>query len=212
MLDFLRLLSPRHGDALRPATPLRRMTGVMESGEGPAVPAQPDTAHSDASSKARPAHGPTAGVGPAKIMSPIDATDIHSDPDTTSALRATTTGEKPLRRASAEPGVVRPHRTRALPLPEASGSADHEVVDTPLVAPAHIPRVAPVTPAAPLSMSVMAQLPPERPASPPSIHISIDRIEVRAPRPAPSPAASAPRRAAPSQPLGDYLRGKAHRP
>ncbi len=215
MLDFLRLLSPRHSDALRPAAPLRRVAGVREAGEGPVVPARPDTAHSDAPSNAAPPHGPTAEVGRSKVMPPFDAAALHSEVDTTSAPRATTTGERPLRRSSVESGVVRPQHMRmpqSLPLPEAFRPADHEVVDTPLAMPAPVPRLAPAIPTSPLSMSVMAQLPSERPASPPAIHISIDRIEVRAPRTAPKPIAAMSRAQPSLQPLGDYLRGKARIP
>lgn len=63
---------------------------------------------------------------------------------------------------------------------------------------------------APLSADTVAHAARER-SEPPAIHISIDRIEVRAAPQPPKPAPSRPRPAPQVPSLHDYLRGKPSR-
>lgn len=231
MLDFLRLMTPRHSDALRPASPLRRATSMAVEGEGFGdAPIFPDMA------------SPMPGEGPQAQAS----TPWPSTPAATSSIvdEASSAATKPSPRiVSALPNegtAVSPSAATIRPLPADSAplsslhAAPPAVLSPPLATPGHpapafapIPTVAPSRPTVsafvaemdrplmdrPLSATALARFTPNlEKAPPPAIHVSIDRIEVRAPSPPAKAAANRTRPATSIPSLADYLRGRGSAP
>ncbi|WP_372015248.1 hypothetical protein [Pseudoxanthomonas sp. 10H] len=225
MLEFLRQLAPRHPDALRPASPLRRMAA-------PGVSDATGAAH-DAVADDRLAGVPAADEAGPPRLAPAPAPSPETGP-LPPTVRAATALTRPAAPGPAAPGAQpRPaghpleaatgtaflEDAPAAPPPAAMSMADRSVaiargrragaVPAAATAAPVIPRALAV--AAPISPATVARFAQERgaPATAPTIHLSIDRIEVRAPAPPRAPAApSKPKPVREPQSLGDYLKGK----
>ena len=221
MMDFLRRLAPpREGDRSRAAgvLPARFASdayrlAVSTRGDAPSIfddaPALPDE-------RTTTSHGPTAAsepplprraqrtpVGPASAGGP----PVASAPVAT--LQGLPHESTPLvrpRRGAADVDVPVPSWRRDV------GSAFNELpvmqAQTMAIAaarPVSRPRTSPLSPNAVAAARASPGEPPR-----PVIHITIDRIDVRAPAAPPRAAESAkPRAAAPSLSLADYLQGNA---
>lgn len=238
MSDFLRLLAPRHADALRPVAPLRALAAPLaanadarESMGEPEVagiaPPMPDPAkrrtaeapmvHPHAGVLPRDAGGRTDAMGP---TSPVPSPSASPGMD---AASAPASGARPPDSPASPPsdsaGIDDPripglvpaaHSDRHGPILEphlAYEQARHGALP-PVPSPrsGHVPERA----AAPLSPATVALLAAASPtaAPPPAIHISIDRIDVRAQAQPAKPPSSRPRVAPEPQSLHDYLRRK----
>ncbi len=228
MLDFLRQLAPRNAEALRSASPLRRLAttegpfdgsadvsagsafsrpGGSQTSAAPAAthptrseaaPRSPTT-HGEASEQQRAATPPLAEIaypaaavraGAEVVVAPAFA---GSDRDPTQAVERQPLVGGP--RDGAEPRLA-----ESLASPPSPSPAPVELVETARPSSRTL---------APLSNATVA-LAQERSvvAAPPAIHVTIDRIEVRAPAQA-SKSAPRPTRSSPTtQSLHDYLRQK----
>ena len=193
MLDFLRLLAPRHGNALRPASLLHRLE---QPGAG-------DFDEATQSSVVRRAAQQTTSVRPERIGAVVESPR---------ASPATQASPPPSNRADTH---AQPDRTAAAPKVEASvAQSAHR--SSPRADLQHAPsqrnaaresdpqQPSITAPLSPASVALHAAPATSNPA--PTIHVSIDRIEVRTPAPATKPKATKPRML-PTQPLRDYLRG-----
>lgn len=176
-------LIPPPFDALPVVMPL---VTKLDRPEGAQANARPMRRDDDPRYTPRPAaravapQDSTAPVVPRDAITPVLPTAARTDPT-----------PAPIAHRHVDPAGDRPAPP---PLPEAAAPA----------AALPAPRLAP-TPG-PLSAAALAQRPLAAPA-PPVIHVTIDRLDVRLPTPAPAPAAvAAPRRAAATLPLADYLR------
>ncbi|TYT23827.1 hypothetical protein FZO89_16555 [Luteimonas viscosa] len=233
MSGFLRRLSPRHADALRPAAPLRalatdRAAPMLATPEDPADvmdrdAVAPAAAHAvGIETPSRPtatnASSRNPVTGPAHVMSvaPGPSVDASAPGQWVEPVRAAPTGfrapgfDAVTNGSAHERTAIEAHTGSALPRPPA---------------PTAFPRMSDSAPRAPLSSSIdvrpQAHAPPPLSAStvarletasatstPPTIHLHIDRIEVRAAaRPAAAPP-TRPRARPEPQSLHDYLHGK----
>ena len=211
MLEFLRLLTPRHGDALRPASPVRRAASMLpdEIGNG-------WDAGSDVAAHATPMHGdepPPATSQP----QPVEPTPERGqqqtpmDPSRPALARSTT-----LVATTASPHTrLPPHPAQFIepadvPRPTLSPLSRSPVIARRIDATGPMPSTAASSTNAPLSPASVALLAaaPAHASAPPALHINIDRIEVRAPAPAPKHAATRSRAAPATQSLSDYLGGR----
>jgi len=231
MLDFLRSLAPRQANALRPAAPLRASASAMPDAGLGADAVQAET-EADALLSQAPAMDDSQTRAPRTPDDAIDAPQPGSgveltQPRNARGMRATRdeasiTGRSAIAALPAVDGTSSAF-SPASPGPTSPPSVFAMRSDAPLQ-PVHLYRVdtggnpedarpgaVPVIPGAPLSAATVAMAAPDAAASAPqAIHISIDRIDVRA-APAPTPAHSAPPRPRPAvepQSLHDYLRRK----
>ncbi|KAF1709701.1 hypothetical protein CSC71_10685 [Pseudoxanthomonas sangjuensis] len=224
MPDFLRQPAPRQADALQPASPLRPMAwpgpaaamdGIEpqdgatmhahdEAADRPGVPALPPTAHRQS---------PVAGEPPLAALpsQPRQVAPAHRLRGETNATAQASTAEPAAARLQSPRIATAPVRVAEPPFAAIDDvrqplQADPPAIARPSADPAGIAAVA-----APISPATVARFVQEHasPAPPPAIHVSIDRIDVRARSAAPSPAASRPRAMREPQSLHDYLRGKA---
>ncbi|MGY1409201.1 MULTISPECIES: hypothetical protein [unclassified Luteimonas] len=226
MSDFLRLLAPRHADALRPAAPLRALAAPI----APMADMQASTGEPEAPGIAAPrldtAKSRTAGMQ-------VEHPRADALPHGTRGRIAATDSAPIIPGVARHPAVdAMPLESPALPRNDKAGAQDalalrsvapaiqpaphdHSTIGPPpaqrarAAPPAPLPRSMPEQLAAPLSATTVALLAPAMaPAAPPAIHISIDRIEVRAPaQPAKQPPPR-PRVVPEPQNLHDYLRRK----
>jgi len=231
MLDFLRSLAPRQVNALRPAAPLRASASAMPDAGWGADAVQAET-EADALLSQAPAMDDPRTRAPRVPDDAIDAPQSGpgvepAQPRNARGMRATRddagiTGRSAIATPAAIDGTSST-RSPASQGPTSPPSAFAMRSDAPLQS-ARLhradtggnpedarPGAAPAIPGAPLSAATVAMVAPEAAASaPPAIHISIDRIDVRA-APASAPAHSAPPRPRPAvepQSLHDYLRRK----
>jgi len=181
---------------------------------GTAAPALVEVPHASAP--------PRAGTAPAAIVQVVSA---EAAPQRLAAAQPAWQPQPvPAPQASDLPARVDPERAaarEAKPL-AASDPAPQPMLSQrapqPLRVPAQRTALPSVLPAAhetpvvrPLSATALAGRALAPTAPPPVVHVTIDRIDVRAPA-APARPSAAPRRArAPSVSLGDYLRGPAGR-
>jgi hypothetical protein len=216
MLDYLRLLAPRHGDALRPASLVRRLTnttpgGAMEGGDAGAG-AETETDHEEAPGSDQPrrvssipSHLATSNHDGPHLMTDLQRS--RGEPSAQTNAISPRPAPAPAAKDAIQPTAVEPSAPRrALPLQPAPFI---EAMPQRRGIQAQAPALArPVT--APLSPEVAAWLAakPVQAAQGPTIHVSIDRIEVRAPAAPAKPAPSRPRTSPPTQSLADYLRGR----
>ncbi|MDH5833679.1 hypothetical protein [Luteimonas kalidii] len=230
MSGFLRRLSPRHADALRPAAPLRALaSGPAE----PAIQAREGLAEASLVDVANhiPAHT-------ADIATSARAASTNDPARTTATAPAHYTPEAPGPSAAAtsrpmaqplQPAPARPDApgfdapvNEALERPgfDAHGQATPPAPSTPMVLsrtpepasraslPSPIDVRPPLHASPPLSASTVARLDTAATTSaPPTIHLHIDRIEVRAAARPASPAPVRPRAVPEPQSLHDYLHG-----
>jgi len=234
MLSFLRSLAPRHGDALRSASPVRRFAKA-------AWPADDGTSTAfDERVEVSAARPPTSAS--TRDEHPMSATERTSSPQAAPS-RTVTVEEKSGASAGTTrtPGTI-PAATKFAEVADAmlkptglrrdappfleTPARRHRDLETSVAASADVPHgsvdaaprtehttsapspVARTAPISPITVSLSA--PRTTPAVPPAIHVTIDRIEVRAPAVAtPTPRPTRPRPAPPSPSLHDYLRGKA---
>jgi hypothetical protein len=233
MSGFLRRLSPRHADALRPAAPLRALASdraepTLATSEEPADVMDrhvvaPSAAHAvGIETPSRPtatnasARNPVAG--PAHVMSVAPGLSVEASAPgqwvepvraapkgfRAPGFDAVTNGSAHERTAvEAHTGSAPPRPSAPTAFPRTSDSAPRAPLSSPIdVRPqAHAPP--------PLSASTVARLETAAATStPPTIHLHIDRIEVRtATRPA-APSKPRPRPVPEPQNLHDYLHGK----
>lgn len=236
MLHFLRMLAPRHGDALRSASPVRRIAAAAWPVDDGAPVVVDDRAAAPGAL--------TATTAPLRDEAAADTTAARGSPDV---------GPPTLRADGANPGAPRgesaPDGPRGVPAPAKRVERDLEPVpravpprdataspkapprrsldavrstaasdEAPRAPFAATPRAertaaapaasAPAAPISPFTVSLSAAR--AAPAAPPTIHVTIDRIEVRAPStPVPTTRPARPRPSPPSPSLHDYLRGKA---
>lgn len=234
MSGFLRRLSPRHADALRPATAPRTF------GFDPATPVLPEAPSVDdeaaapdiplqslprTPARAAPERATTV-AGPARPPVARPRPDMsESEPATPSPSSAPGAPGVGTRATSGRPAAVFDDvaigSTRvAIPGAQAMAAARPSSPLSPLspgspahAAPASRPAFvdvhAPVPSPGPLSPGTVERVEARAEAScPPVIHLHIDRIDVRAaPRPA-TPAPTRPRAVPEPQSLHDYLTGK----
>lgn len=226
MLDFLRQLAPRRPEALQPASPLRRL----------AAPGVPDMADPEADAgawtrAAAAAASDAASPGPAPALSPpLEGTKPHRAlheppgraaspvvripaPEARSSAvrhpqRSGQAASSRDRTATGNPVAMAPLAERPAIDPDRRAPSARAAAVTGQPAPA-LPR--PPVVAAPVSHATVARFAQEHnvPAAPPAIHVSIDRIDVRAPpasRTAPPPPRAKPARE--PQSLHEYLQGK----
>ena len=220
MLDFLRQLAPRQADALQPASPLRRMAGPaaiadgIEAPDGP-MPEQDETADRPGIDTLPPVanrQSPVAVEAPRATL-PLQPRQVAPADRLRGEANATAQA------STAEPAATRPQSPGSVSpihIVEPLFAAVDDIRQTPQTdaaasAQASANPSAAFADAAPISPATVARFVQERaaPAPPPAIHVSIDRIDVRARAVAPAPAAPKPRVARESQSLHDYLRGKA---
>lgn len=214
-MDFLhRLAASALGDtgSLRPALPPRfaprtaaMPAGVLDAGLPPAEGEPPGRLQAEAPAPTASEHahpsGPAPGTGastlPAVVTLSVTATSPVTDSQPAEAASASTHPHPAPRETAA---------TLQPPWP---------LRDAPRVPGPRAASASPVSEsfAGPLEAAVVAAQPrgaaaPPATAAAPVVHVVIERIDVRAPAPAPSrpPAAPAPR-AQPSASLGEYLRG-----
>lgn len=221
MLDFLRQLAPRQADALQPASPLRRMAGPATVVDGIEAQDNPMSAHDEVAYRpgVRPLppivdrQPPIAGEAPRATLRLQPEHVAHAD--WLHGEANATTQPLPVEPAAAHPdspGSMAPPTHAIEPLFAPSDDLRQPLLtDAAAIAQASANPPAVFTVAAPISPATVTRFVQEHasPAPPPAIHVSIDRIEVRARTTAPAPAPSKPRVARESQSLHDYLRGKA---
>lgn len=243
MLDFLRLLTPRHADALQPVSPLRRLAGMSIDAVADADAATMGlpTAHDGVPEERRSDHGPDdALLRPSSTRPRRNVVETEPEASGYMPMQDVGTDRTPMPASvhrKADGMDTQPNR-----ISRAIGQVDdtrqhtplsrHDVMNrdatTPTALHSHLPRPPSVeTPVAvlraarspglrpaidtPISPATVAMYAPERaaPPPPPEIHVSIDRIEVRAPAvPKAAPQRPRPRQAPEPQSLHDYLRGK----
>ena len=237
MLDFLRMLAPQHTDALRPASALRRPAvsdaqsietspSLLDAGSQPMPPLQ--RARTPGAADSTEAHGAmqaSTDIGLQKrAPQPAPAPACFKAPER-NQLTATSSDDFPLslnqRAAAADdtPSFLPPASNRSRN-PSAANSNAHS---QPAPLTQTIARSEPTAdrfdrkttrdraatsqaPLSPTTVALYASSSSERDAAP-AIHVTIDRIEVRAPATGNRAAPSKRREAAATQTLGDYLRG-----
>lgn len=234
MSGFLHRLSPRHADALRPATPLRAIASApAESGlptrEGPAntrvglsgLPTDSPAYIADAtasgyasSANASPRTAPTT---PAHAMHEAPEPSAAPAPHPSAQPPQAALPQPPLsgldavtNRPASERSVIDARFDRAPCLrsaPAAFPDGREPTARTPQPLPIDVRPRAHAPP--PLSASTVSRLDTAAATSAaPAIHLHIDRIDVRAAARPAGPAPARPRAAPEPQSLHDYLHGK----
>lgn len=211
--------------AARVALPPRFLQRPPEAGEAPGVPRVESSEGPPASQRATAGAGVAApppwsspespsqeGVDPAAPLAAAPATRAERR-DATSPTRpaAHPAGERdPVHRAprlpETSPWIEDPSAPQSPTVPYVRAAAS---VAAPMPAPTPgVVTSGPVRPPAPLSAAALAARSAMPVREAPVVHITIDRIDIRAPA-APTPAATPPRRKAPSPStsLADFLRG-----
>jgi hypothetical protein len=233
MSGFLRRLSPRHADALRPAAPLRALASdraepTLATSEDPADVMDrhvvaPSAAHAvGIETPSRPtatnASARNPVIGPAHLMSvaPGPSVNAPAPGQLAEPVRATPTRfrapefDAVTNGAAHERSAVEAHTGSALPQPSAPTAFAQASDPTPralLSSPIDVRPRAHAPP--PLSAKIVARLETAAAASaPPTIHLHIDRIEVRAAARPAAPPNTRPRAVPEPQSLHDYLHGK----
>lgn len=232
MSGFLHRLSPRHADALRPATPLRALASApAESGlptrESPADTrvglsglANDSPAHTaDATASG---YAGSANASP-RIAPTAPAHGMHAAPEPSAAPAPRPLAQPPQAAAPPVPGLDaitnRPASERSLTdarfdraprlrsAPAAFPDGPEPTARTPQPLPIDVRPRAHAPP--PLSASTVSRLDTVAATSAPlAIHLHIDRIDVRAAARPAGPAPARPRAAPEPQSLHDYLHGK----
>ncbi|WP_026107591.1 hypothetical protein [Dyella ginsengisoli] len=226
MPDFLRLLTPRHHDALRPAAPLRRLATpslidadpdpLAPSGERPAASA---AWRSEQHHRTPPTTAPVARAAHASEPMPAAAKrPITAAPDAPLSDRVVDSPAPTAREsvvalqldADVLPPLplARPDARAAQAVGEVQSPLDPRQVSPPLPS-TYTGHARQVPAGAPLSSATVALYAgaDDQRSTAPVVHVSIDRIEVRAPH-GPKPATTTRRRTPPAQSLGDYLHGR----
>lgn len=213
MLEFLRLLTPRHADALRPASPVRRVAWMLPDEIGNRWDAE-----SDAAAYAMPMHGdePSQATSQPQPVEPMPERGqphaLMGPPRPAPARPATlvATTASPHTRLPPHPAqIIEPaDAPRPAPLPPSPVLARRIDATGPMPSTVASSTNAPLSPA---SVALLAAAPAHASASP-AIHVNIDRIEVRAPAPAPKHAATRSRATPATQSLSDYLGGRGRTP
>ena len=209
MLEFLRLLTPRHADALRPASPVRRAASIL-----PDVMGNRWDAGSDVAAHAAPMHGdepPPATSQPQSVEPTPERGQPQAlmDPSRPVLARSTTlvaTPASPHARLPPHPAQL----VEPVEVPRPASLPASPVLARRIDATGSMPSTVASSTNAPLSPASVALLAaaPAHASAPPALHINIDRIEVRAPAPAPKHAATRSRAAPATQSLSDYLGGR----
>jgi hypothetical protein len=222
-VPFLQRLAPAFRDGTHAARPVLgpRFAPAEALAPAPSRPAVP----------AAPPLGARTHAGPLVPEQQLDGTPPQAipaprndRPDDTTPLRPTAV-RPALRPGVAETLPAAVHRPAvALPTgrvdaavppvvrPSVPTAASPAKAAPPDLTAQHVPAALPVpetpAPTGLLSPATLAQrMPAPPPPAAPVIHVTIDRLDVRLPTPAPAPAAViAPRRAAATLPLADYLR------
>lgn len=231
MLDFLRQLAPGHPAALRPALPLRALAGPRAD----ASHARPDADAPEVPQAAPPSQPPVHAAAAPRAMARLHPDTARSHAPGVPASSPGDAVATPVAAAVALPrdappataraaatshrddGAAAQHTTPAArqePRPAAAGPARRTAPRAGTSAPwrPQAPAV-PVRTGGPLSaQAVFLHAERDSAATPAGIHISIDRIEVRAPAaPPPAPTAARPRASGDAHSLQDYLQGKPSR-
>ncbi|WP_202842482.1 hypothetical protein [Luteimonas saliphila] len=233
MSGFLRRLSPRHADALRPAAPLRALASdraepPLSAPEDPADVMDRDTvapaaAHAvgietPSRTTATNASARSPVTGPAHVMSVASGPSVNAptpgqwaEPVRAAPTRSRAPEFDAVTNGSAyERTAIEAHTGSALPQPPAPTAFPQTSDPTPrapLSSPIDVRPQAHAPP--PLSASTVARLETAAAAStPPTIHLHIDRIEVRAAARPATPPKTRPRALPEPQSLHDYLQGK----
>lgn len=180
-----------------PAQPERAITPAARD-------PRPEPVVSDPDPVLAPAPAPAAPVIAARLAVPAAVQVAHAQ----TRIEANPTQPRPFEPPPAAPGTApRSHATPAsrlvqLPEPASAPAAAAALPQRP-------PRdhaLAPPAPARPLSAHALAQRVPAAKGDSTVVHVTIDRIDVRAAAPAQAPRAQATPRPAPSTSLADYLR------
>jgi hypothetical protein len=234
MMNFARRLAPvRDTDATRAVAVLPSRYGGDEvlSAHSRAAPAGDGATRAGATRTDRVAGDGTAGTarriaGAAPLRDEVPAQRDQArpapgrgnvPPSSAQDRGARASSQRPADAASSHAGATTPTQATTASTPRSDdrldaaraqpGYAAAVSIGTVHLTPSQAPAIAPRAARQPLSDAVLAELVARAGEPRPVVHVSIDRIEVRAPAAATPPAAAPrPRRTAPSVSLGEYLR------
>jgi hypothetical protein len=199
-MRFFQRLAPgvRTQHAVQPALPPRfaaPSAGLHEVDAEPSTPPARPTAPAEAVERRAPPETPSTAAGeampPAPTRTRIEAIETLAQP--APVLRS---APPPSPHAAPVSRVVHVHEAGITPPLEAAPRSRPQRDDPP----------APPTPQRPLSAIALAQRVQATKSDTTVVHVTIDRIDVRAPVPAQTPRAQPKPRAAPAMSLADYLR------
>ena len=203
-MRFFQRLAPsvRTQHAVQPALPPRfaaPSAGLHEVDAEPPTP--PARATAEALEPRAPRETPSTAVHeampPAPTRTRIAPIETHASPHPVPRSAPPPSAHAPARPPAAPVSrVVHVHEAAIAPALDAAPPLRPQRADPP----------APPTPQRPLSALALAQRVHTTKSDATVVHVTIDRIDVRAPAPAQAPRAQAKPRAAPTMALADYLR------